>query len=298
MNLLNDVKDQDWVPLAEETLVTPPPILDQDKKEALVEDKPNQPKLSENDIQDWQYTKKKSSFARPFFILLAVIALLLGGYYIYNNYFVNGGQKSQITDSNQTKVSDQPQTENMTPVETAVPETADDQPAASSDVSGINRTAQQMQAVVNSISPAVKLSTLIMDESSLSAEVTSNSKNNIDDFYASLQQKFSDKLSQSKPTGSSGKYKVLISGTLSKNGSQTAILSGAISQQKLQSDLRAVASRSGVTLQDVTMGRQFTVGNLKKTPIFIKVSGPIEKCQSFFTLVSENNEALRVSKSY
>ena len=302
MNLLNDHRDQDWVPVAEETLIAAPKASDITEEKGAAETIVEQPLSAADESFKWEYDKKPKKsvlvpFAISFAVLLTIIIVSYGAFKYLNR------EKPVATMEPPAQQTPQPQQQTPakpaeTPATTTPAQQQQTQPAQPSAPMGsaqsaVARTADNMNKVLTALSGNVRLNTLIMDVYSFSVEVSAPSSSEIQAFVSSLKSQIPARITTSSPAGG---RKALVSGMFSSPVSRPSPPGQQMSRAQIRREITRAATTTGVSISDLSVGDFRTVGNIRKAPIFVKVKGSISNCQRFFNELARLGDSLGLSK--
>jgi hypothetical protein len=73
-------------------------------------------------------------------------------------------------------------------------------------------------------------------------------------------------------------------------------MSSGQNASSLLQTLRDQAGSFNLVVQESTVGRAIQVSGRKKTPLFLKVSGPTSQCREFLGSVAQQNHPISISK--
>ena len=302
MNLLKDVRDESWVPVAEKPLVAPPHVdeVEEDETRDLFDREPEEATVTEDVAKDWNYGRPKRSFAKPFITtFIALVVIVVAGYFGYKYFFAEQGQVVQDTTEQEGIAGPgQPQLAEPESIQTEQPSaTAEGQPAGTSQApSGILSTSANMGHIVKALSPNIRLLTLILDETSLSIEVAASSSQQVEAFYQSLKSQVSGELSITSSSTIGPEVRALISGATSTAIAELRVSENPPASGEFSAAVRKMAADTGARLADFTVGNPFSSGRYRKTPVFIKLGGSAQVCSAFFNAFSARFVDLQVSK--
>ena len=158
---------------------------------------------------------------------------------------------------------------------------------------GLRVLTSAMSVFSQSLPADVRLGTLFMDESNLTADFIS--AGGMESFYSLLLTKCPPEvvLAGLPKTGTSDR--TLISGSF--NLSNSDFVRNSSSQEvDIEKEVRALAATAGVQVINLNIGQIRSLDNFKNREIFIKVDGGLPACQSFFEGIARKQWNLRVSK--
>jgi hypothetical protein len=302
MNLLKDVRDESWVPVAEKPQVTPPHIdeVEEDETLDLFDREPQRSTVTEEAAMDWNYGRPKRSFAKPFMTtFIVLIAIVAAGYFGYKYFFAEQGRVIQETTEQEGIAGQgQPQLAKPESARTEQPSApAEQQPSGTRpSQSGILSTSGNMSHIVGVLSPNIRLLTLILDETSLSTEIAASSSQDVESFYQTLKSQISGDFSITSTSTIGPEVRALISGTTSTATAELRVSQSPLVTGEFSSTVRTMAAEAGTRVADFTVGNPFSSGRYRKTPIFIKLNGSMQACSSFFNALSARFADLQVSK--
>ncbi|HNR68513.1 MAG TPA: hypothetical protein PKN04_08435 [bacterium] len=158
----------------------------------------------------------------------------------------------------------------------------------------LGRTAQLMSWFSEALPKDMRLTTLIMDETSFSAEISAADRQALDAFYQRLQDRFPGKVTFSPTTGTSG-TRTLLSGLY--DSPVAPVSASASTAQGILANLQSHASTTGVQIIDSGADSPRQRADQKTvTPLFVKVRGTNNGCLNFIRRIAQENGAVRVSK--
>ncbi len=308
MNLLLDQRDtqaSEQTPTPREFDYEPAPL-----SEEPVFDEPQQPQTPVTDFYEYERPHKAKSYFFPVLLIVVLIAAIAGATYF--GFFYKPGDLDFISKLWKKKpptpsIVEQPPVAALTdtnqtaaPVEakpaTAVGETKTATPVTT--MTGSDPISQMMNAVdkiVTLVPASVALTTLVMDENSFSIEVSSDSRDAMERFYADLKVQMPCELVFSPTTGKYQGVRSLMTGNL---GALTA--SGPpvteMSPAELSTELRKIAKTAGLAIIEVTPLKNVGKNSNKRVPIFIKTRGTLPEFAAFSRSLVDKNWNLQPAK--
>jgi len=301
MNLLNDHRDQSWVQVSEEPLIAAPPTSQiVEEPEAEETTAAEQPLTAPPEPQDWEYAKKPRNIAVPFlFSVLALLAIIVGSYAVYK--YINRPKPVAQTTEQAEPVTTKPQ--ESKPAETKPEETKVAQekplqaiPTTETSSRGLAMIEENLNVIVRLLPADVKMNTLILDGYSFSAEVSAASMSSIQSYYNQLKSAISGNVTLSPSGKLGGMSRAVISGLFSEKPPKPSPLRGTMNTAEIRKDLQRIASNVGVTIQDLVIRRFAKIGNVNKASVFVKIRGPVAKCQSYYSEIVKQGIIQHVSK--
>ncbi|NLP11381.1 hypothetical protein GX408_13385 [bacterium] len=143
--------------------------------------------------------------------------------------------------------------------------------------------------------PAVKLGTLVMDESSFSLEVTNPDRTTLEKLYADLRQQIPCEFTVSPTASQAGGMRTLMTATYaappSSGWSQTGLNAETVS-----AEIRKLARTTGLSVVEITPQKTIIKNNSRRTPIFIKVRGDQSEFEAFGRQLAAKGWNLQVAK--
>ncbi len=212
-------------------------------------------------------------------ILLLVVAVVI----IYFGFYK---PKQTIIDEPGI-VSDNLQTEQADQQEPARKVLREQEQPTGSELSSIAMAATILQRVQQNLEGGDQLGTLVLDEGSFSAEITSNSVDNAMAVYDRLIQSLPSEISITSTQPTAGRN-VLISGTFPVPESAPS----QTEKNNLRSVVDTIADQHAVTVTSFTMDEQ--AGG--RAFIFLKINASISRCQQFLQTMSQQVSGIQVSK--
>jgi len=258
--------------------------------------------------------KKGKSFLVSFLLIFAFLGII--GAAVYYGYFYEKPPKPAIVLENppaettidtvatqQTPVVQTPvaQTENLEPASDTSKTAAISEPprevAMGTTTSVLMACAKNLNVILESRPADVKIATLIMDETSFSAEVISDSRANAEAYHGRLKDQLRGIVSLSPSSGVSGQAHTLISGSLAMGGADQAV--GSLTQvtgATLRSKLSELSGQAGTKLAELGIGDRMRAEGVAKVPVFIRVTGSQEQCQEYLNQIAKAGYNFRVAK--
>jgi hypothetical protein len=312
MNLLLDQREtqaSEQTPMPREFEYEPAPLTE----EPVFEETP--PSTSPmTDFYEYERPQKSKSYFFPVLLIVVLISAIAGATYF--GFFYKPGDLDFLTTLWQKK---QPTPSIVAPPTTVVlADTTRSEPAvepvtsrpessavivqppatASATMTANDAISQMMNAVdkiVTLIPPSVSLSTLVMDESSFSLEVSSDSRDAMERFYADLKLQMPCELVFAPTTGKYQGVRSLMTGSLSARSADGAAVSD-LSATDLCNELRKMAKTAGLAILEITPLKHVGKTPDRRTPIFIKTRGAMTEFASFNRLLVEKNWNLQPAK--
>jgi hypothetical protein len=143
------------------------------------------------------------------------------------------------------------------------------------------------------ISPQVTVTTMVLDESSFSMEVTSENKAAIENVFAAVHKEWASDLSFS-PSAGGAAVRGLITGTFSTTGGDRAGLT--VNPQAVAQELERTARTADLKVIELTEIKNMNQAGARRIPIFIKVRGTRSAFQTFCANVANQEWNLHVGK--
>ncbi len=263
------------------------------------------------------YSKRKKSSLMPF-VLIVVLVAVVGGL-AYWGLFRDDTDLDQLlepeseatiteTESSQpedeTRVEQEPVESTQTPEEMAQQPSRPEPTAASRPKSpipsrpggdqGLAQLHTWMGSVLDALPQQVTLSTLIMDESSFSVEVTAERRAQLELYFTNLKESMGESLSMAPSPGTGVEARALITNVFEIDSSPP--MSAGQNASSLLQTLREQATSFNLAVQESTIGQEIQVSGRKKMPLFFKVLGPTSQCREFLGSVAQQNYPIAISK--
>ncbi len=157
--------------------------------------------------------------------------------------------------------------------------------------------AQNLSAILESKPADVKMATLILDETSFSAEVVSNTRASAEEFQTRLKNRLGGIISFAPASGAPGGVRTLISGNISVVGQEAAVGTGSrMGAGELRAKLSELSGQAGTKLVELSVGDRISVGGVAKVPVFVKVIGAPAQCQEYLDRIAKTGLQFRVAK--
>lgn len=165
-------------------------------------------------------------------------------------------------------------------------------PAVSSD-KPIARMAQTFAQLSAMIPSTVNVTTMVLDESSFSIEVSAESKAAIENLFTAVHNQWASDLSFS-PSAGSAAVRGLITGLLTSPGSDRA--GSSVNPQTVVQELERAAKAAELKVIEITEIKNMNQNSARRTPIFIKVRGTRAAFQMLCASAANQDWNLRVGK--
>jgi len=149
--------------------------------------------------------------------------------------------------------------------------------------------------IIAATPPAVKLGTLVMDESSFSLEVSNPDRPTLEKLYADLQQQIPCEFTASPTAGQTGSMRTLMTATFASPASSGWSQVG-LNAETVSAEIRKLAQAAGLSVVEITPQKTITKNNSSRTPIFIKVRGDQSKFEAFGRQLVAKGWNLQVAK--
>ncbi len=307
MNLLFDQredsgeKSQEW---------TQPPLVE--PQPPLASEAPAPPPVTHPPLDYYQFedgeNRKRSVWGPLLVILGLLLAIVAAAYY---GFFYKSQELSVYTPATQTAgevaetsgAIESPAATTPVAITESTPAGAMTSiPARQSpplEYAGSNALATAMQLIANIMTalPAdVRLSTLIMDESSFSAEVAADGRSAIENYFATLQARMPGQLSFSPSSGYYSGVRALINGTFADINPPTGTTTTAADLTRMKGELRQMAGDNSFAKPEISYGKAMLRGEVRYVPLFIKVTGTRENFAAYGRAIARRYPELRLSK--
>lgn len=311
MNLLIDQREDSGEKRQEWT----PPVMDAPPSPVSEEPATVKPPATEAPLDYYQFDDsegRKRSILGPLIVILGLLgAIVAAAYYgfFYKSEELRGYSPAIVQTETQPEptkpiaetITTEPAPAATTPVETETPPQSQSAatPALPDYGSGQGplQTAVQLIATVIAARPQeVQLTTLIMDESSFSAEVSSASRADIENYFAALQTKVPGPLSFSPSSGYYTGVRALINGTFSDINKTIPAPTGEVDLKNLKKELRQLAVDNRFKSPEITFGKAVVRGTRHSTPIFIKVIGSEGDFEAYGRAIAQRYPYLTLHK--
>jgi len=150
--------------------------------------------------------------------------------------------------------------------------------------------------IVNNLGPALKLTTLYMDENAFSAQITTNSQTDLEQLYSKLDNNLPDNVKfDSTPTISNSQ--AFISGTYTvPQRSEAGKPSKTFNRATLETELSELVSKTNTRKNEFSLGPNQVWNDKIRALIFVKIEGSIANCQQFVNDFLHSGWDLHVSK--
>ncbi len=142
----------------------------------------------------------------------------------------------------------------------------------------------------------INIGTVIIDESSFSAEISSQSRSAIEGYFAGLKAKLRSDLSFYPSTGNYSGVRALITGSFPAINKYATPSQSPVDVPRLKQMLNEKAQESGLKVVELTSEKARMIGGIWQTPIFFKVNGKTKQFQSFCDRIAENIGQMAVEK--
>jgi hypothetical protein len=307
MNLLIDQR--------EETTATPPPTEEYTYSAAPL---PEEPVVSEAPIEhpvdyfDYARTgKTQRNYIFP--IALIIILLVAIAAATYFGFFYKPGDLNFLTKiwkKNKPAVVQQPVVvtsplvadttkpvitppKDTTSTVAAEPVKPTTPPPVVSGDKPIAKMAQTFFQLSGMIPSQVNVTTMVLDESSFSMEVTSDNKAAIENLFATVHKEWASDLTFS-PASATAAVRGLITGSLSGAGADRTGLT--VNPQTVVQELERTARAAELKVIEITEIKNMNQAGARRVPIFIKVRGSRSGFQTFCANVANQDWNLHVGK--
>ena len=253
--------------------------------------------------------KKRKSFFVSFLLIFAFLGIISAA--VYYGYFYKKSPKVtavQETPLVETKI-DTVATQQTPIARTESPKATKDtsrtvavveppvETATIAAPSVLMACAQNLNSILESQPADVKIATLILDETSFSAEVVSNTRANAEAYHGRLKDQLRGDVSLSPTSGATGSAHSIISGNIAMASTEQSVGDlTRIADEALRAKLSELSRQSGTNLAELGIGRRIHAGGIVKVPVFIRVSGSQTQCQEYFNQIAKTGFNFRVAK--
>ncbi len=311
MNLLIDQREDSGEKRQEWT----PPIMDAPPPPVSEEPATAKPPATEAPLDYYQFDDsegRKRSILGPLIVILGLLgAIVAAAYYgfFYKSEDLRGYAPATVQTETQPEPTrpvvestpTEPTPAMAVPAETGVPPQSQAQaPPALPDYDAGQGPLQAAMQLITAVSAArpqeVRLTTLIMDESSFSAEVSSESRADIENYFAALQTKVPGQLSFSPSSGYYTGVRALINGTFADINKTLQAATGEADLKSLKKELRQLAVENSFKSPEITFGKAVVRENRNSTPIFIKVVGSERDFEAYGRAIAQRYPYLTLHK--
>ncbi len=186
--------------------------------------------------------------------------------------------------------------------ETAAPaagERAPMTPSPSAALSGDSPLAKAtalLDGILSARPAAVKVTTLILDQNSFSAEVSADGRPAIENFAAALKTSIPGGLSSAPSSGYYSGVRALVSGTFPGINPEAQALLDEKGLAQVKQTLRNAAPDAGLKVIEISQSKEVVRGTEAWVPIFTKVSGSEEQFEKYCMSLAAQLPQLRLEK--
>ncbi|NIA29284.1 MAG: hypothetical protein GWP06_05125 [Actinobacteria bacterium] len=293
MNLLKDLREEDKNTPEKEFHEEPFPAMP-GKEENLADTRSNAPLTSpaaDDEIPSYERRKKRSGLPAAIIGIVFLAAIVI----VYFGFFRKGKEtpatgsiaKNVVTDSSAvTHKVDLPSTKHggekqERPVSTST--------ATENPLTGLGDI---MYDITHAMPPGTRLNSMFLDDGVFSVEIE-GSKQKLEKYQTDLKAQLPASVSLNSSRAISA-GKALISGTFPVVGAKGS--TAASGRPAIQKALREMASKAGVKVLDLSIGRSLVLRETKKMPVYIKLSGNFLQFQNFYNNLIQKDWNMQVSK--
>ncbi len=312
MNLLIDQREMTEAEAAPEPQpfeYEPAPAME----EPIFEQPPREASL---DYLEYERPQKSKSYFFPVFMILLLLAAIAAATYF--GFFYKPGDLDFIKRFGQRGERPASMAPPQEKPATAVPATSDaavtktpaETPSASvpppviapavtapvqTDGDALATVITVFSKIIAATPPAIKLGTLVMDESSFSLEVSNPDRPTLEKLYADLRQQIPCEFTASPTAGKAGGMRTLMTATFASPASSGWSQAG-LNAETVSAEIRKLAQATGLSVVEITPQKPIAKNNSSRTPIFIKVRGDQSEFAAFGRQLAAKGWNLQVAK--
>lgn len=305
MNLLIDQSDQQQQQHSAEPQETPESKIQTFEDEGMAALQADTPK--DYYRYDRAY-KKKRNVLGPVLIIVVLLAIIMTAAYF--SFFYKSNEFTSYTPSTKNK----PWQKDSIATKTIIPPTVSK--TDSGKIKSLSNTIEKtippankiavnkpvamtttiLSIITSSFPEDMNIGTVIIDENSFSIEVSSSSRSAIESYFAGLKKQVNGDLSFSPSSGNYSGVRALITGTFQSSKQEWRSDTKASNIDDLLKNIRQKAVDSGLKVVEITSEKSKTLSGLKRTPLFIKVTGDGNSFSTFSSSIVNITQNIGVSK--